>query len=198
VGRLADDVWLDRYIGTETVYDVHRLRFGASGRHLVLSATVVHGGSLRTVIRAGARERDHTACLLLFDVDSGEILPLPLTPLQAAAVSAFALAADGRHLLWARADGALEWCDLRGQAPPRLLPGHGGKVNALAVSADGRLAYSCADDRILRAWDIGQGCMLAAFTADAPLCALALAPDGVTVAVGDVAGRVHWFRLDSR
>ena len=197
-GLLADDAWLDRYIGTETVYDVHRLRFGATGRHLVLSATVVHGGSLRTVIRAGARARDHTACLLLFDVDSGEILPLPLTPLQAEAVTAFALAADGRHLLWARTDGALEWCDLRGEAPPRLLPCPGAKVRALAVSADGRLAYSCSDDRTLRAWDLDRGSMLAAFTTDAPLCALALAPDGVTAAVGDVAGRVHWFRLDSR
>jgi WD40 repeat protein len=134
----------------------------------------------------------------VFDIDSGEILPLPLPPMQLEAPRAFALAADGRHLLWARAGGALEWRDLRSDAPPVVLAGHTAKVAALAVSADGRLAFSCGDDRTLRAWDLARGCALAAFTADAPWRALALAPDGCTVAAGDAAGTVHWFRLAGR
>lgn len=70
-------------------------------------------------------------------------------------------------------------------------------MRAVVLSADGRLAYSCGEDRTPRAWDLDRGRALAVFTCDAPLraLALALARDGATVAVGDVAGKVHWLRL---
>jgi hypothetical protein len=47
----------------------------------------------------------------------------------------------------------------------------------------------------VRVWSLPQGECLASFTADAALQSLALSPDDSSIAVGDVAGRVHFLQL---
>lgn len=69
-----------------------------------------------------------------------------------------ALAFAGRtHLLSASEDGALALFHARDWAVLRTLPGHKGRVNALAVHPSGKLALSVGSDRTLRMWDLLRG-----------------------------------------
>jgi len=78
----------------------------------------------------------------------------------------------------------------------RTLRGHSGYVTAVAVTAGGRLAISVSEDKTLRAWELGSGGELAAFTADAPLKCCAISVDGKTIVAGDESGVVHYLRLE--
>lgn len=191
--ELADgDEYLDLYLPGETVYEVVIVGMSPAGRHAILSATASDPGSIRHA--AGLRGTSASgACLLVLDLDSGEVHSVSAP--QAEAVIAFATDVAGSRLLWARADCALELWDLEREERLSTLPGHTDKVNAVALSRDGRRAYSCARDRSLRVWDLQSGEVIAAFTADAALRALALAPDDATLAAGDEAGRVHLLQL---
>ena len=54
----------------------------------------------------------------------------------------------------AASDGTVRVWDLAGTAAPRVLTGHAGEVDAVAVSADGRTAVSGGDDGTVRVWDL--------------------------------------------
>ncbi|HWO21593.1 MAG TPA: WD40 repeat domain-containing protein [Kofleriaceae bacterium] len=66
------------------------------------------------------------------------------------------------------ADGALEvWTLYRTDSPhtttlhSSILSGHSGRVNACAMTADGRHVVSASDDRTLKVWDLSSGRVLA-------------------------------------
>ena len=63
---------------------------------------------------------------------------------------------DGRTAVSGSDDDTVRVWDLAtGQA--RTLEGHGGEVNAVAVTADGRTAVSGSDDSTVRVWDLATG-----------------------------------------
>jgi len=66
----------------------------------------------------------------------------------------------------------------------------------VAVSADCSRAVSGSEDRTVRVWDLDNGRQIATFTADAPVNACAVTPDGRTIVAGDQLGRVHFLRLE--
>jgi WD40 repeat protein len=134
------------------------------------------------------------ACLLVLNIHTGEVRSL--TTSQVEPISAFALSAKATQLLWAKADHAVELWDLREAKHLTTLRGHTGKVNAVALSDDGRRAFTSSRDRTLRVWDLANGRALACYTADAALRALSLSPVEPLIAVGDVAGRVHLLRFE--
>jgi WD40 repeat protein len=74
----------------------------------------------------------------------------------------------------------------------RTLEGHAEWVNAVAILGS-RRAVSGSYDRTLRVWDLDTGEMLAVTTLDAPVSAVAAAPNGRSVVAGDQSGRVHFF-----
>jgi WD40 repeat protein len=74
------------------------------------------------------------------------------------------------------------------------LEGHGGWVTAVAVTPDGRRAVSGSDDGMLKLWDLEQGTVLATFTADQDITAVAAISDRLFLA-GDGGGRVHLLEL---
>jgi hypothetical protein len=86
--------------------------------------------------------------------------------------------------------------DLDTAAELHTLTGHTNRVDAVAVTPDGRRAVSGPYDKTLKVWDLDTGAVLATFQADASLYACALAPDGVTLVAGDKSGRVHFLRLE--
>jgi len=57
--------------------------------------------------------------------------------------------------------------------------------------ADGRRAISGFADRTLRVWDLETGQEQATVVLDVALRSVAIAPDGVTILVGDAAGNVY-------
>jgi WD40 repeat protein len=72
---------------------------------------------------------------------------------------------------------------------PRVLEGHTGGVNAVALTADGKRAVSGSYDHTLRVWDLDGGRCLAAFTCDFSVYTCAWA--GGRIAAGDSGGQLH-------
>ena len=111
------------------------------------------------------------------------------------AVAAVAVTPDGKQAVSASRDQTLKVWDLDTGLERRTLSGHTSAVYAVAVTPDGKQAVSASFDNTLKVWDLESGHCLCTFTADGGMCACAVAPDGVTVVAGDVAGRVHFLRL---
>jgi WD40 repeat protein len=77
------------------------------------------------------------------------------------------------------------------------LTGHTNWVNSVALSVDGRLALSGAEDNTVRVWDLAAGRTVAVFHHSRPVTAVALARQERIVVVGDDLGNVLFFRLES-
>ena len=187
----ATDELLDTYLAGETVFDVVLVRMSGDGRHALLSATARDPGTFRP---AAAAAPPAGSCLLVFELATGHVRSV--SDIQPEVISAFAIDAGGARLLWARSDHRLELWHLDLGERLATLEGHTDKVNAVAFSPRGDRAFSCGRDRTLRAWDLPAGKTIASFTADAALRALAVAADGHTLVVTDVAGRAHSLQLE--
>jgi WD40 repeat protein len=181
----------DRYLPGEQVYETVVARMTRDGEYALLSAAVREQGSLRTDAQPGAGE--NRTCVLVLHIATGEIRTIGAR--QPDPIVALALDGGGRRLLCARSDHSLDIWDLRHEQRVATLAGHEQKVNDVAFSRDGRFAFSCARDRTVRAWSLESGRCVATYTADAALRALAISPLDGTVAAGDVAGRMHFLRL---
>ena len=181
----------DTYLAGEARYDVVIIRMSPDGTHAALSATVRERGAGRNALRAGPPPAG--VCLLVLNLRTGEFQSVSAP--QVEAVTAFSIDTAKARLLWAKADHVIELWNLRPEARLATMRGHTQKVNAVEFSRDGRRAISCGRDRSARVWNVETGEQLAAYTADAALRSMALAPDD-TIAVGDVAGRIHILRLD--
>ncbi len=187
----ATDELLDTYLPGETVFDVAIVRLTEDGRYALLSATARDTGTWR---RASPAAPPPGSCLLVFELATGELRSL--SDLQPETISAFAIDAAGKRLLWARSDHRLELWSLDRGERIATLEGHTDKVNAVAFGAHDDRAVSCGRDRTLRVWALSTHETLACFTADAALRAVAVAPDGRGLFTSDVAGRVHSLRIE--
>ncbi|MFM6209344.1 MAG: hypothetical protein ACKPEZ_28475, partial [Planktothrix sp.] len=56
---------------------------------------------------------------------------------------------------------------------------------------------SVARDRTMKVWDLHSGSTVAGFSGDGELLSCAVAPDDVTVVVGEASGRLHFLRLEN-
>jgi WD40 repeat protein len=83
--------------------------------------------------------------------------------------------------------------------PPEVLVGHRAQVTAVAVSPDDRFAFSASKDGTIVVWDLAAGEAIDRVdlgpSDDQPL-ALAISPDGKTLAVATARGLVllYWFK----
>ncbi|EJD02440.1 WD40 repeat-like protein [Fomitiporia mediterranea MF3/22] len=64
---------------------------------------------------------------------------------------------DGRHIVSASEDGAVNIWDAQTGAQIASLEGHQGSVESVAYSPDGRHVISGSDDKTLRVWDVETG-----------------------------------------
>jgi len=107
-----------------------------------------------------------------------------------ASLRAVALLPGGR-LLAGGDDGVLSIWDWSAGTLVNRLPGHRLGVRGVAVTADGRLAFSAAIDRMVRVWDLRAATEVGAVALEgAPRCVV-IAPDGAIIWVGDAAGNVY-------
>lgn len=72
-------------------------------------------------------------------------------------ISAVVTMPDKRHVLWAAGSGAdatLQVSDLQGEEKPRTIATPGARINAIAITPDGRRAALGMDDGSVRVWDL--------------------------------------------
>jgi WD40 repeat protein len=112
----------------------------------------------------------------------------------ARAPAALAVAANGRLALCGYEDGALRlWRPGSGRLL-LALPGHGGRVNAVALLGGGARALSAGEDGTARLWDLDAGVQLAVFTGHgAPISAVAALPgERTALSAGGDGGLRLW------
>jgi WD40 repeat protein len=102
---------------------------------------------------------------------------------------------DNRHALSGSADRTLRLWDLSTGQLVHTFTELTGPVSTIAIFPDGRHALSGSDDRTLRLWNIEQRVCRAIVPLESSPLAIALAPDGQTVVVGDRVGNVYHFHI---
>ena len=75
------------------------------------------------------------------------------------------------------------------------LTGHTMPIYSIAASANGRQAVSVGHDCQLVIWRLADARVLARYTADVPLTACAVAPNGTDILAADSLGQIHHLRL---
>lgn len=162
------------------------------------TANVHHDAkSLKTVvIRA-----DHQQMFLV--TDEGTLLrydmhnetTIPVFDQQPNIPATFAVTSDGQRLVTSAPDYSLHVWDMNQRTLLHTLSGHTHTVNAIVLTPDNCRAVSVSNDHTLTLWDIVQGHACANFTADRPLIACSVSPDGSLIVAGDESGRMHFLRL---
>ncbi len=184
---------LDVYLGGEPRFELGGARIERGGRHVAVTAVRRDVASFSARAEERRSVETQQAFLLVLEVAAEGVRTIALP--QREMPTAFDVDAGGTRLLYADTAHDVVLLELENAGGPRHLKGHGEKVNAVAFDAAGVFGYSCGRDRSLRAWRLADGAQVASFTADAALRSLAVSPDGVTLAVGDMAGRMHLLRL---
>jgi WD40 repeat protein len=129
----------------------------------------------------------------LWDLATSQSQPISSGP--EGPVVTVAVAPDYRHALIGSADRTLRLWDLSTGQLLQSFKEHAGPVSTIAICPDARHAVSGSDDHTLRLWNIEHRICRAKMTLDSSPLAIALAPDGQTVVVGDSVGNVHRFQI---
>ena len=135
--------------------------------------------------------------LRLWNLPAGGVPPRAA---RAAAPTAFALDHTTARLALGLPNGQLALDTVPSGAPEALeYFGHRGAVTAVVVNVERGLAVTGGADGIVRTWELASGMpsALGMERPPAPVTALALTADGVTLAIGDATGTLTIVRLDA-
>lgn len=127
--------------------------------HSGLVTSVAMSGEGRTAVSSGEDK------IRVWDLARRSVRPLRLRACVRTLPSggAVALSADGRIAVCCY-DKAMRVWDLGSGACLSTLTGHTEEVMAVAVSADGRVGVSAAEDKTVRVWDLSSGACLRILT----------------------------------
>jgi WD40 repeat protein len=92
-------------------------------------------------------------------------------------------------------DGTLRVHELERANRQRVLAGHGGWVNTVALDRDTRRVFSGSADRTLRRWTVDENVPPLTVALDGSVISLAVAPQYGCVLAGDIVGNVYCFRV---
>jgi cytochrome c len=124
--------------------------------------------------------------------------PLRVLDDRAGMVNAVAFTADGRHVVAVGAQGHAHLHPVDPGSDLEELPGQGLGINALALTGDGRALAGGVDGQ-LHVWSLADATELDALEAhDGPLSAVAVAPDGDTVATSGTDGVIRLWALQDQ
>ena len=106
------------------------------------------------------------------------------------------ISSDGRSATTAAKDDTIRSWDLDAGQETGQTAGSFGKVDTVAMAPNGKIAYSVYGDTIV-AYGLEGSVQLASLSFDHQITALAVTPNGESVAVGDQSGRVHLLHLEA-
>jgi WD40 repeat protein len=134
----------------------------------------------------------------IYEVDLAADKPTPRT-LGAHESYVTGLAIAGDHAISSSYDGRLLWWNLKTRSRVRSVDASAKWIRGIAVSRDGSVVASVADDMVCRLWNAKTGAKLKDLSGHAPmtphhfpsmLYACAISPDGRYIATGDKVGHV--------
>jgi len=112
-------------------------------------------------------------------------------------VNSVAITKDGKRLISASFDKTIKVWNLEKRKEVFTLTGHGDSVNSIVAIPNSNLVISASSDNTLKLWDLSQKEVIANFTGESGINCCAVAPDGLTIAAGEVSGKVHFLRLEN-
>ncbi|MBD2354613.1 hypothetical protein H6G41_08210 [Tolypothrix sp. FACHB-123] len=113
-------------------------------------------------------------------------------------VYAVAWSADGKYVISGSDDKTLKVWNWQTSEQLRTLEGHSDWVHAVAITPNGKYVISGSHDNTLKVWNWQTGSVIATFTGESSIYCCAVGSDGVRVVAGDVSGRVHFLRLQTK
>jgi WD40 repeat protein len=99
-----------------------------------------------------------------------------------------AFSPDGRTLALGSDHGTIHLCDVSSGAERAVIRAHADVVRSIAFSPDGSRLVSSGQDRGINLWDATEGSLIRSlgFAGQNPVQIVAFAPDGRSIAVGEV------------
>ncbi|HYM76872.1 MAG TPA: TIR domain-containing protein [Candidatus Dormibacteraeota bacterium] len=163
--------------------------FAHYGKHMV-STAATSAASLRIIF--SSREPTWSALNLI----TGRIKTSRSK--HRSAITALAISANGRYVVSGSEDGSVKLWRSWTRRELLTLDGHASGVSGVAVSANGKYVVSAGfADHTLKVWDTTTRREIAAFTPDSAVQSCSISLLGRTVAVTDVAGGIHYLRLET-
>ncbi len=116
------------------------------------------------------------------------------------------LALSGSTLVSGGYDGKLIWWNAESHSKMRELPAHSRWIRRVAITPDGNVLASVADDMVCRLWDLASGRLIRELRGHAELTpshfpsmlyAVAISPDGRHIATADKIGRIVVWDVES-
>jgi WD40 repeat protein len=111
-------------------------------------------------------------------------------------VNAIAVTPNGKQVISGSDDNTLKIWNLETGEELFTLNGHNASVRAVAVTPNDKQVISGSSDETLKVWNLETGEVVTTFTGEGSIYCCTVAPDGVTIVVGEVSGRLHFLRLE--
>lgn len=131
--------------------------------------------------------------LQIWDLKTGA--KMRTLPRHSSSVETVAFTKDGRELISRSNDGELRVWNLETGEEIDRYEDQSDATRSEVLLPDLRWAASPSGGK-LKVWDLASGITMATFHADAAIVCCAAAPDGLTLAAGDVGGMVHFLRIE--
>jgi WD40 repeat protein len=112
-----------------------------------------------------------------------------------APITAVAITPDERKALSASSDATLKMWDLKSGSLLYELSDHPRPIMRVAITSDGKRGVSHSFSS-LKVWNLEERTCMASFNTDSAITTYAIAPDGMTIVVGEKSGQLHILYLE--